>query len=108
MGKFHKYEEKLLKYLRKLSKLKFKQKLKKLVYQIGIYHPEDFELTDKTPANLIFPCHLGILFSNKFDNILFEKIKVHLENIFDSFFYDIRNLGKYSFSKEILSKGIKK
>ena len=108
MGKFQKYEEKLLKYVRKISKWKFKQKLKKLVYRIGIYHPEYFELLEKVPSHLIFPCHLGILFSEKFENKLFEKIKIHLENILESFFYDIRNLGEYSFSKEILSKGIKK
>jgi predicted Zn-dependent protease len=108
MGKFQKYEEKLLKYVRKLSKLKFKEKLKKLVYRIGIYHSEDLNLFDKTPENLILPCHLGILFNDTSDYVLFEKIKTHLNNILESFFYDIRNLGEYSFSKEILSKGVKK
>ena len=51
---------------------------------------------------------LGILFFGDFDIIYFEKIKNHLNQVFGSFFLDIRNLGVYNFSSKIFSKGVKK
>ncbi|MFX1410036.1 MAG: hypothetical protein ACFFA6_06770 [Promethearchaeota archaeon] len=107
MVKFQKYEEKLSKYIRNLSKIKFKDKLRKLVFRIGIYHQDEFELIEETPKQLVFPCHLGVLFCGDFTNSLFQILKINLNQIFDSFFYDIRNLGDYTFSKELFDKGVK-
>ena len=99
MVRFQKYEQKIRKY---------KDKLKKLITRIGIHYPEEFELVDVFPKKLLLPCHLGILFSGDFDSNLFEKVKSHLNNMFDSFFFDIRNLGEYKFSRKTFSKGTKK
>jgi predicted Zn-dependent protease len=99
MAKFEKYEQKIRKY---------KQKLKKLVTRIGIFSSEEFELIDEELKELILPCHLGILFYSDFDIDLFRKIKSYLYRIYDSYFFEIRNLGQVSFSKKLLSKGVKK
>ncbi|MFX1573041.1 MAG: hypothetical protein ACFFB0_09850 [Promethearchaeota archaeon] len=108
MKKFRKYEKKISNYIQKLSKLRVKEKLRQLVYKIGIYHISDFELIKETPSQKIFPCQVGILFTGDFNNKLFDKIKVNLEQIFNSFFYNIRNLGEYTFSKVLFLKGTKK
>ncbi len=99
MPKFKKYEKKIRKYL---------EKLKKLVTRIGISYPEEIELIKDTPEKLILPCHLGILFYGEFHVKLFEQIESYLNNVYDSFFFEIRNLGFFNFSKELYSKGIKK
>jgi len=99
MPKFEKYEQKIRKY---------KEKLKKLVTRIGIFSSEGFELVDGELKKLILPCHLGILFYSDFDIDLFRKIKSYLYQVFDSYFFEIRNLGQISFSKKLLSKGVKK
>ncbi|MFX1314036.1 MAG: hypothetical protein ACFFHD_15730 [Promethearchaeota archaeon] len=108
MKKFQKYEKKLSKYIQKVSKLRFKEKLKQLVFKIGIDHATDFKLIKETPSQKIFPCHAGVLYIGDFSNNLFDKIKLHLAQIFNSFFYSIRNLGKYTFSKGLFFKGVKK
>ncbi|MFX0134696.1 MAG: hypothetical protein ACFFDN_13735 [Candidatus Hodarchaeota archaeon] len=97
---------KLQKYLRKI--VKAKNKLKNRIIRIGISYIEDFELTDETLNEVILPCHLGILFFGEFDISLFKKIKYQLNQVFDSFFFDVRNLGDYNFSIELFSKGVKK
>ncbi len=108
MKKFQKYEQKLSKYIKKLSKLRFKEKARKLIFRIGIFHTTDFELIKETPRQKIFPCHAGVLYTGDFSNNLFGKIELHLDKIFNSFFYDIRNLGEITFSNELFFKGIKK
>lgn len=99
MPKFQKYEQKIRKY---------KEKLKKLVTRIGISYSEEFDLVDEDLKNLILPCHLGIMFYTDFDTSLFNQIKFVLDQVFDSFFFDIRNLGQFRFTKDLLSKGVKK
>ena len=99
MPKFEKYEQKIRKY---------KEKLKKLVTRIGIFYSEEFELVDEELKKLILPCHLGILFYADFDANLFRQIESYLYQVFDSYFFEIRNLGQYTFSKKLLSKGVKK
>lgn len=99
MPKFEKYEQKIRKY---------KEKLKNLVIRIGISYSEEFELVDDELKKLILPCHLGILFYADFDAKLFRQIESYLNQIFDSYFFEIINLGQYNFSKELLSKGVKK
>ena len=108
MKKYRKYEKKLSKYIQKLSKLRFKEKLRQLVFRIGIYHATDFELIKETPSQKSFPCHAGVLYTGDFGNNLFKKIKLYLDQIFNSFFYSIRNLGEYTFTKVLFFKGIKK
>ncbi|MFX0080779.1 MAG: hypothetical protein ACFE94_03405 [Candidatus Hodarchaeota archaeon] len=99
MPKFQKYEQKIRKY---------KEKLKKLVTRIGIFYSEEFELVDDELQRLILPCYLGILFYAEFDPNLFNKIKFYLNQVYDSYFFEVRNLGQFYFSKELLSKGVKK
>lgn len=99
MPRLQRYEHKIRRY---------KQKLKKLISRIGISYPKEFELVDEVSEKLLFPCHLGILFFDDFDLYLFEKIEAHLNKVFDSFFFEIRNLGNYSFSNKHFSKGVKK
>ncbi|MFW9999884.1 MAG: hypothetical protein ACFE9Q_02480 [Candidatus Hodarchaeota archaeon] len=99
MPKLQKYEQKIRKY---------KEKLKKVILRIGISYPKEFELLDVVSEKILLPCHLGILFFGEFNNTFFKKIKAHLNEVFDSFFFDIRNLGDYNFSNELFSKGLKK
>ncbi len=99
MPKFEKYQQKIRKY---------KEKLKKLVTRIGIFYSEEFELVDEELKKLILPCHLGILFYADFDANLFRQIESYLNQVFDSCFFEVRNLGKFNFSKKLLSKGVKK
>ena len=99
MPKLQKYEQKIRRY---------KEKLKKLITRIGISYPEEFELKDEVSEKLLLPCHLGIQFFGDFDITLFEKIKFYLIQVYDSYFFDIRNLGGYNFSIELFSKGVKK
>jgi predicted Zn-dependent protease len=97
---------KLRKCVQKIGRYKYK--LRKLITRIGISYPDEFELNDELPKKLLLPCHLGILFLGEFDITLFQKIKNHLNQIYDSFFFDIKNLGSYNFSMELFSKGVKK
>ncbi|MFX1386656.1 MAG: hypothetical protein ACFE9M_05515 [Promethearchaeota archaeon] len=99
MPKFQKYEQKIRRY---------KNKLKNLITKIGISYTNEFELIDQAPKELILPCHIGVQFFGEFDKTLFEKIKNHLNQVFDSFFFSIKNLGNYNFTYELISKGIKK
>ena len=99
MPKLHKYEQKIRKY---------KEKLKKLILRIGISYSKEFELVDEVSEKIVLPCHLGILFFGDFKMILFDKIKVQLNQVFDSFFFEIRNFGEYNFPNELFSKGVKK
>ena len=99
MSKFQKYEQKIRKYM---------MKLKKFVTRIGISYPEAIELIKDTPEKLILPCHLGILFYGDFNVNLFEQIESFLNQVYDSFFFEIRNLGLLNFSRDLYSKGIKK
>lgn len=97
---------KLQRYVQKIRKLK--GKLKKIISRIGISYSEEFELIDEELNKLLLPCYLGIIFCGDFNLVIFEKIKTYLNQVFDSFFFDIRNLGEFNFSKEIFSKGLKK
>lgn len=83
-------------------------KLKKFVTKIGISFPEEIELINNTPEKLILPCHIGILFYGDFNVTLFEQIESYLSKVYDSFFFEIRDLEILKLSKEIYSKGIKK
>ena len=76
---------KLQRYVQKIRR--YKNKLKRLISRIGISYSEEFELIDEIPVKLFFPCHLGILFYGASIDPLFEKIKVHLNQTFDSFFF---------------------
>lgn len=107
MVKFHNYEEKLSKYFQRLSEIKFKDKLKKLLFRIGLSHQEEFELIEESPKPLIFPCNLGVIFCGDFEDTLFNTIKIKLNLVFDSLIDDFKNLGDYAFSKKLFGKGVK-
>ncbi|MFX1397885.1 MAG: hypothetical protein ACFFAS_12685 [Promethearchaeota archaeon] len=85
-----------------------KEKIKKAVYRWGIISPFQFELADPEASEVIFPCNLGILFCGAFLRKYFDKIMARIELTFDSVFYNIVDLGRYRFSKKMMSKGIKK
>ena len=97
---------KLQRYLHKISK--YKKKLKNAIARIGISSSEEFQLIDEQPEKLILSCHLGILFCGDFELFLFEKIKTHLNQVYNSFFFNIENLGKHNFSNKLYSKGVKR
>ncbi len=97
---------KLQKYMKKIRR--YKEKLKELIIRIGISYPIELELIDETLTKLILPCHLGIMFFGDFDVSFFKKISINLNQIFDSFFFDIRNLGSFNFSIKQFYKGVKK
>ncbi|MHA1436688.1 MAG: hypothetical protein ACTSPD_03865 [Promethearchaeota archaeon] len=107
MRKFQKIEEKIRKYISKLSNIKFKEKLKKLALKIGISSQTEFILEESKVKKICFPCHLGILFCGNFNKNLYKKAKDCLENTFQSFFFNIFNLGYFDIPNELLSKGIK-
>jgi predicted Zn-dependent protease len=96
---------KLQKYIKKI--VKAKNRLKKRLAKIGISYIKEFELKDIEISDLILPCHLGILFFCEFNENLFERIKFYLNQVFESLFFDIRNIGKYNFSNKFFSKGVK-
>jgi len=98
MPRFQKYEQKIRRY---------KDKLKYLITRIGISYTDDFELNNEAPKKLSLPCHIGILFFGEYNEDLFEKIRIYLDKIFDSFFFSIKNLGTYNFSFELISKGVR-
>ncbi|MFW9987201.1 MAG: hypothetical protein ACFFC3_00935 [Candidatus Odinarchaeota archaeon] len=97
---------KLQKYMKKIRR--YKEKLKELIIRIGLSYPIELELIDETLTKLILPCHLGIMFFGDFDESIFKKISINLNHIFDSFFFDIKNLGTFNFSIKQFYKGVKK
>ncbi len=99
MLKLQKYQQKIRKY---------KVKLKRIITRIGISYSEEFELRDEALEKLILPCQLGILFFGDYDIHFFEKIKSKLNHIYNSFFFNIHNLGVYNFSSKTFSMGVKK
>ncbi|MFX1370970.1 MAG: hypothetical protein ACFFCE_03860 [Promethearchaeota archaeon] len=99
MPKLQKYSKKIRKHLKKF---------KKLLTRRGISYSIEFELVDEPFNKLILPCHLGIMFFGNFDVSLFKRLSINLNNIFDSFFFDIRNLGVFNFSIKLFYKGVKK
>jgi len=98
MPRFQKYEQKIRKY---------KDKLKSLITRIGISYTDEFELFNEVPEKLLLPCRIGVLFFGEYDKNLFVEIKNSLSQVFDSFFFSIKNLGTYNFSFELISKGVK-
>ena len=98
MPRFQKYEQRIRNY---------KNKLKNLITRIGITYTDEFELNFEAPKKLSLPCHIGILFFGDFDEKLFEKIKIYLKKIFDSFFFSVKNLGTFNFSFKLISKGVR-
>ncbi|MBN1800324.1 MAG: hypothetical protein JW891_02400 [Candidatus Lokiarchaeota archaeon] len=85
-----------------------KEKIIKLVQRWGILTPFQFQLVDPQMNEVVFPCNLGILFCGAFLRKYFNKIASRIELVFESFFFNIIDLGRYRFSKKMMSKGIKK
>ena len=110
-SKYRRFEKKIRKYLSEFSKIKFRNKLRELVFRIGIYSSKDFQLGEfNEKRKVVFPCHLGILFCDgeqELDPTLFKNITDKLNLIFDSLFFSIHNLGGYNFSGYMLKKGTK-
>jgi len=51
-------------------------------------------INQKAYIHNLYPCYLGILFIGKMSTSILEKIKIQLELVFDSFFFDITFLGE--------------
>ena len=51
-------------------------------------------LNQKTYVKNLYPCCLGIVFIGKTFTSILEKLKVHIELVFDSFFFDITFIGE--------------
>ncbi|MFX0021626.1 MAG: hypothetical protein ACFE9S_04820 [Candidatus Hermodarchaeota archaeon] len=99
MPRFQKYEQRICRY---------KDKLKSLITRIGISYTDEFVLQSETPKKLSLPCHIGILFIGEYNEDLFERIRICLYRVYDSFFFSIKNMGTYNFSLELISKGVRK
>ena len=110
MSRIRKFERRIRHYLNRLSNIRFKEKLKSYVSRIGILSPlEEIELVDPNQKKIILPCNLGVLFCGDFKKKeIHENIVLQLESVYDSFFFNIIDLGDYKFSKKMLSKGIKR
>jgi len=54
-------------------------------------------LNQKPYIKNLFPCYLGVLFIGKVSTSVLEKLKLQIELVFDSFFFDIRFIGKKKF-----------
>jgi predicted Zn-dependent protease len=106
MGKLQRYQKRIYKYFHKISKIKFKKKLRNLLNQIGIETQEDFYIAGERDRILVFPCQVGILFIGKYDREIFNALNKFLKTTFESFFYSVSNLGEFEFSKELVSKGV--
>jgi len=50
-------------------------------------------LNQETYINNLYPCYLGVLFFGKISTPILEKLKIHIELVFDSFFFDIIFIG---------------
>ncbi|MFX1382778.1 MAG: hypothetical protein ACFFBP_10075 [Promethearchaeota archaeon] len=105
-SRIKKFERRIAKSKDKLKK--YSEKIKYYTYRIGITSPTEFQLIDKYPMKKIFPCNIGILFCGNFLKRYYEKFVVHLELVYDSFFFNIIDLGHYRFSKKLMKKGVKK
>ncbi len=113
MARYKSLQKKIQKYEKKIqkSRIKLKRKLyqfKNYVLRFGISTKEDFELSKPSSLNISLPCHLGIVSIGKFNLNLIQKIQHNIEQKFDSFFFNIYNLGRYKFPKEVFNKGIKR
>jgi predicted Zn-dependent protease len=51
-------------------------------------------INQKAYIHNLYPCYLGILFIGKMSTSILEKIKIQLELVFDSFFFDITFFGE--------------
>ena len=105
-SRIKKFERRITKSTKKLKK--YSEKIKDYTYRIGITSPVDFKLVDPHPTEKIFPCNIGILFCGNFLKRYYEKFVAHLELVFDSFFFNIIDLGHYRFSKKVMKKGVKR
>ncbi|MEJ2252172.1 MAG: hypothetical protein P8Y97_21230, partial [Candidatus Lokiarchaeota archaeon] len=95
-------------YHKKLKEIKFKEKLKNLVFRIGISIPDDIVLYDPQEKKVIYPCHLGICFYGQFKEAIFNNIQLSIEEIFPDFCFNIVDLGTFNFSLKMLLRGTKK
>ncbi len=100
------FENKIRRYLSKLTNNRIKEKLIQLVLKIGI-SAEESELIDENPKQLVFPCVAGIAFFEDSGEYLFERIKNQLDLTFEFFFFNVKNLVDFNLSSELLSKGIR-
>lgn len=56
---------------------------------------------------IIFPCHLGIIFIGNVSTSMLNKLRFHLDQTFDSFFFDIRFIDDTSLHPDMLELRVK-
>jgi len=63
--------------------------------------------TEKTYRQSIYPCYLGILFIGDISPTILKKIKCSLDQVFDSFFFDIIFTGENKLDPSLIDLDIK-
>ena len=81
---------------------KYRNKQNFLIKQASPLH-----LTKKAYRQNIFPCHLGISFIGNVSPTILKKIKIYLDQIFTSFFYDIIFMGEKKLDPSLFDLNIK-
>lgn len=65
------------------------------------------QLTKNAYRQSIYPCYLGILFIGNISPTILKKIKFYLEQVFDSFFFDIIFMGEKKLDPSSIAMNIK-
>ena len=64
-------------------------------------------LSQSKYGNIIFPCHLGIIFIGNVSMSMLNKLKFHLNQAFDSFFFDIQFIEDKKLHPDMFKFGVK-
>ncbi len=64
-------------------------------------------INQSTNRQIIFPCHLGIIFIGNVSTSMLNKLRFHLEQTFDSFFYGIQFIKNVNIRPEIFELRVK-
>jgi predicted Zn-dependent protease len=65
------------------------------------------QVTKKVNRQSIYPCYLGISFIGNISQTILKKIKFYLDQIFDSFFFDIIFMGEKKLDPSVFDLNIK-
>ena len=65
------------------------------------------QVTKKVNRQSIYPCYLGISFIGNISQTILKKIKFYLDQIFDSFFFDIIFMGEKKLDPSLIDLNIK-
>jgi hypothetical protein len=60
-----------------------------------------------TYRQIVFPCHLGIIFIGNVSTSMLNKLRFHLDQTFDSFFFDIQFIENVKIRPELFELKVK-